>query len=112
MTNLYQPTTVSGEEFTRCYQIIIDNQHNRSRKATFQEERVLVSGSGADRRWPTGACSIVYDEAIEIPILDPADGSATGATITMAALYGLLYSAYLYAAQARDAANQPEGPIA
>lgn len=111
MTNLYQPTAISGEEFTRCYQIIIDNPHSGAAKASFQEERVLIT-AGAARRWPTGACSISYDEALEIPILDPATGAETGSTITMAALYGLLYSAYLYTAQARDTAAAPaEEPI-
>jgi hypothetical protein len=112
MSNLYQPTEVTGEEFTRCYQVIIDNPHNKPSKAHFQEERVLITNSAA-RRWPTGACSITYDEAIEIPILDPATGADTGSTITMAALYGLLYSAYLYTALARDAAAAPaEEPLA
>lgn len=108
MTNLYQPTAVTGEAFTRCYQVVIDNPQNRPAKTTFQEERVMVS-EGADRRWPVGSCSIVYDEAIEIPILDPATGADTGSTISMAALYGLLYSAYLYTALERDAAAASAG---
>ncbi|NCC41872.1 MAG: hypothetical protein EOM21_21170 [Gammaproteobacteria bacterium] len=103
--HLYQPTEVVGSEFTRCYQMIIDNRMDAQPVATFAEERVLVPGTGPARRWPTGQCSAQYDPDAEIPILDPSDGSATGATITMSALYGLLYSAYLWAATARDAAQ-------
>lgn len=104
MSNLYQPSAVAGTEFTRCYQIIVDNPHRGAPLASFCEERVLVS-EGADRRWAVGECRLVYSPEAEIPILDPETGAATGATITMAALYGLLYSAYLHAATTRDAAG-------
>lgn len=103
--HLYQPSDVVGAEFTRCYQVIIDNRIDAPPVATFAEERVLVPGDGPTRRWPTGQCAAVYDPEAEIPILDPATGASTGATITMAALYGLLYSAYLHTATTRDAAQ-------
>lgn len=103
--HLYQPTEVVGSEFTRCYQVVIDNRVNAPPTATFAEERVLVPGAGPARRWPTGQCSAQFDPEAEIPILDPATGEQTGAVITMAALYGLLHSAYLWAATARDAAQ-------
>lgn len=104
--HLYQPSAVSGEEFTRCYQVLIDNHAGASPVTTFFEERVLEGGPGVPaRRWPSGQCAAVFDPAAEIPILDPATGAPSGATITMGALYGLMYSAYLWAATARDAAQ-------
>lgn len=110
MNDLYNPSTVAGTEYTRCYQIVVDNPAGRPPVATFQEERVLAFGPAApERRWPTGQCVLTYDPATAIPILDPATGAATGATIEMAALYALLYSVYLYAARARDAAGGGEG---
>lgn len=102
----YQPATVIGEEWTRAYQIVVDNRLNAVPEATFFEERAMLTDSGENRHWATGHCRIVYDEAAEIPILDPATGEATGGTITFAALYGLLYSAYLYAATQGDQAGQ------
>lgn len=105
MSNLYNPAAAEGTEFSRCYQVVIDNPHNGSTVATFQEERVLVSAAGPDRHWATGECRLPYSPETAIPILDPETGADTGAVITMAALYGLLYSAYLHAATARDAAG-------
>ena len=102
--HLYQPTEVVGSEFTRCYQVVIDNRMDAVPAATFNEERVFVS-AGPARRWPSGQCSAPFAPEAEIPILDPATGEQTGATITMAALYGLLYSAYLWTATTRDAAQ-------
>lgn len=103
MSNLYNPAAADGTEFSRCYQVVIDNPHNGSPAATFQEERVFVSAAGPDRHWAVGECRLAYSPDVEIPILDPETGADTGAVITGAALYGLLYSAYLYAATARDA---------
>jgi hypothetical protein len=110
---LYQPSAVTGSEFTRCYQVVIDNREGAPPVTTFFEERVLVGEGAPTRRWPVGHCAAVLDPAAEIPVLDPATGASAGATITMAALYGLLYSAYLWAATARDAAGmaalEPDG---
>ncbi len=102
----YHTAAVTGEEWTRTYQIVIDNRLGGVPATTFFEERVMLTDGGDSRHWATGHCRIVYDEAAEIPILDPATGEATGSSITLAALYGLLYSAYIHAATQRDQAGQ------
>lgn len=103
----YQPATVVGDEWTRTYQIVIDNRLGAVPAVTFFEERALLVPDSPPRHWATGHCVLPYDEAIALPILDPATGDATGASITLAAFYGLVYSAYRYAAAQRDAAGQP-----
>ena len=102
----YQPATVIGDEWTRTYQIVIDNRLNNAPVVTFFEERALLTDTGATRHWAIGQCHLRYDEASALPILDPLTGEDTGATITLAAFYGLVYSAYRYAAAQRDAAGQ------
>ena len=108
----YNPATVIGDEWTRTYQIVIDNRLNAVPAVTFFEERALLTDSGDTRHWAIGQCHLPYDEATALPILDPLSGEETGGTITLAAFYGLVYSAYRYAAAQRDAAGQaPLAPI-
>lgn len=105
MGNLYRETDVSGSEYTRCYQVVIDNPAGGLPRATFYEERVLFSAGQRARRWPSGQCELIYDSALVVPLLDPATGAQTGETATLGALYLSLYSAYLHAATARDIRN-------
>lgn len=109
MSALYQPTDVVGQEYTRCYQVVIDNHRQRAPIATFFEERVLVA-SGGSRGQATGQVEMPYDPAAEIALIDPTTGEPTGATITGAELYAMVYSAYMHAALARDAAGAEEDP--
>lgn len=105
MSALYQPSDVSGSEFTRCYQIVIDNRLNNAPEVVFHEERVLVVSAGPDRHWPIGHCCSPYDPLAEITVLNPATGLPTGDVVTQGQLYALIYSAYLAAAVARDTAG-------
>ena len=103
----YQPAAVIGDEWTRTYQIVIDNRLGAAPAVSFFEERALLVADSAPRHWAIGHCHLPYDEAVALPILDPATGADTGASITLADFYGLVYSAYRYAAAQRDTAGQP-----
>jgi len=61
-------------------------------------------------RTPLGSLAVPFDPAKTIALRDPATGEPTGATVTYAEAYALLYSAYLAAAAERDAAQQPAEP--
>lgn len=106
MSELYKPGNVTGSEWTRAYQIVIDHRRNRPPVATFFEERVLATDTGSVRTSPKGAVALTFDPAALIPVLDPTTGEPTGTTITQGELYALVYSAYLAAATARDAAQE------
>lgn len=109
MSTLYQPTDVAGQEYTRCYQVVIDNHRQRAPVATFFEERVLLMEAGS-RAQASSQVELPYDPAVEIALYDPTTGEPTGQTITGGELYAMVYSAYMHAALARDAAGAEEDP--
>ena len=102
----YQSTAITGSAWTRAYQIVIDNRLGAVPNVVFHEERALLTDDGQTRHWASGQCALAYDPAQTIPVLDPATGAETGASLALGELYGLLYSAYIAAATARDAAGQ------
>ena len=56
----------------------------------------------AEVRTPAGALTVEFDPAREIALRDPQTGKPTGAVMTYAEVYAVLYSAYLDAALERD----------
>ena len=102
----YNETTITGTAWTRCHQIVIDNTRGLPPTVRFDEEEVI---SLADRelRKPLGALALAFDPARIIPLVNPATGLPTGAHTTYADAYALLYSAYIAAANDRDAAQAP-----
>lgn len=104
----YAEQQTIGVEWTRCYQVVIDNRHGAQPRAVFHEQRVLQPDSGPARVSAVGQVELPYDPAAVIVLRDPATGDATGESITGADLYQMVYSAYLHAALARDAAGQEE----
>ena len=102
----YQESTITGQAWQRCHQVVIENPHHGAQGVRFDEERVLAIG-GLEVRTPAGTLAVPFEPGTVIPLRDPATGELTGETTTYAAAYVLLYSAYLAAAQARDAAAQP-----
>jgi hypothetical protein len=103
----YNETTVTGQAWQRCHQVVIENPRAGQQVVRFEEERVLSMDGGAEIKTPAGGMSVVFDPAKEIPLRNPMTGELTGQTTTYGAAYALLYSAYLAAAIERDAANTP-----
>lgn len=104
----YNETTVTGQVWRRCCQIVVENPRTGHPLVRFEEERVLTLNGGAELRTPEGGLSVPFDPAKTITMRDPATGQATGQTVTYAEAYALLYSAYLSAANERDAAAMTE----
>ena len=103
----YKQSTVGGTTWQRCCQIVIDNTRGAVPAVRFDEEEVLVLADGREIKRPLGAIAIPFNPAQQIPLRDPATGALTGAATTYNDAYALLYSAYMAAAEARDAALAP-----
>lgn len=104
----YAEQQVAGIEYTRCYQVVVDNRLGAVPQATFHEQRVLATDQGPRRVAPRGELALPYDPALVIALRDPDTGLETGETITGADLYTMIYSAYLHVATARDEAGAEE----
>lgn len=102
----YKETTLSGNSWQRCPQIVIDNPRGGVPSVRFDEE-VVLAVNGEEIRRPAAGVVVAFDPAKSFPLLDPTTGLPTGATATYADAYALLYSAYLAAALERDAALTP-----
>lgn len=110
----YKETDVVGKAWSRCHQIVVDNVRGRPPAVQFIEERVLLLDDGQEIRQAQGPLGVDFDPSRLIPIRDPATGELTGAEATYGQAYVMLYSAYIDAALARDAAMvkpEPSEPL-
>ncbi len=103
----YKQTTATATTWQRCNQIVIDNPRNGAPSVRFDEETVTALAIGEEIRHQVGTLSLPFDPAQTIPLRDPASGELTGQESSYGMAYVLLYSAYMAAAQARDAAAAP-----
>lgn len=103
----YKESTVAGTTWQRCCQIVIDNTRGAAPSVRFDEEEVLALADGREIKRALGALALPFDPARSIPLRDPVTGALTGGATTYGAAYALLYSAYMAAAEARDAALAP-----
>ena len=98
----YTESTVTGHAWRRCNQIVIDNRRGGTPTVRFDEETVVALDGAAEVRAPVGGLTVDFAPAREIPLRDPQTGKPTGAVMTYAEAYAVLYSAYLDAALGRD----------
>jgi hypothetical protein len=102
----YRP--LAGESYRRCNQVIIDNPYDGAPSITFAQETIFGAG-GAVMHMPMSGIRVDFDPAAEIAVVDPTTGEPTGQTITHAALYAMIYSAFVAAlAPAPIAEETPE----
>lgn len=88
---------LEGESYTRCHQVLVDNRLDEVPRITFAQERIASAG-GQVLHMPLPPAVMDFDPAGVIPLLDPETGAPTGASVTQAEAYALLYSAYAAAA--------------
>ena len=98
----YAETTVTGQVWQRCSQIVIDNHRHAVPTVRFEEERVVALDTGDELRKPAAGITQDFDPALAVPLRNPVTGELTGDSITYAEVYAILYSAYIAAATARD----------
>ena len=87
----YEQTPVTGVEYPRAYAIEINNRYGVTPSITFHMEALTLLG---DRTLSRGlpAVSCEFDPEGVIPLLNPADGTPTGESVTHDALYQILFS--------------------
>lgn len=98
----YKETSVAGHSWQRCAQVVIDNRRGAVPTVRFDEETVVALDGAAEVRTPVGGLTVDFAPSREIPLRDPQTGEPTGAVMTYAEAYAVLYSAYLEAALERD----------
>lgn len=99
---------VAGESYRRCNQVIIDNPYDGAPSITFAQETIFGAG-GAVSHMPMQGIRVAFDPAATIPVINPETGQPTGQTITHAALYAMIYSAFIASiAPAPTAEETPE----
>jgi hypothetical protein len=98
----YAETTVTGQVWQRCSQIVIDNPRHAVPTVRFEEERVVSLDTGDELRKPAPGITQDFDPALTVPLRNPVTGELTGDSISYAEVYAILYSAYIAAATARD----------
>lgn len=99
----YQESQINGTKWRRCFQLAVHNHRGAAPSIAFFEEDVMAVEDKTLRLGET-SCSVAYDPQATVEVYDPVTLQPTGATFTHAELYGMLFSAYLQTALARDAA--------
>ncbi|MEX8520061.1 MAG: hypothetical protein AB3X44_16245 [Leptothrix sp. (in: b-proteobacteria)] len=100
----YKGRTVAVSVRQRAAQVIIDNPLNAAPRVSFLEEEVRVIEGKTETHQVSG-CGADFDPAGVIPIMDPDTDLLTGATVTQAQAFAIIYSFYRQVAAARDAAQ-------
>ena len=103
MPTNYKETTLDGTSWVRCVTVLVKNDYGTVPYILYDEERVINLLGANPIVQPIGTLRRNFDPDGVIPLINPQTGEATGATITQAEAYAVLYSAYLQAAMARDA---------
>lgn len=99
----YKESSITGRQWQRCHTVIVRNPLGQTPTMEFEEETVVEFGAEQRKQWSKG-CSMDFVAEQTIPLRDPTTNALTGTTVTHAELYQILYSLYMQAAEARDAA--------
>lgn len=103
----YNETPVSGNQWTRCHTVEIQNPYQGQKSIRFHEQNVIVMDNNETiyRSRSAVPLQIGFDPTKTVQLLNTETGQPTGATFTHGDLYAMLFSAYLAAAQERDQNN-------
>jgi hypothetical protein len=99
-------TTVTGTQWNRCNAIHIQNTYGQKPQVTMQEEQITLIGDQQFQR-STGGFSIEFDPSSVIPLLNPADGTSLGQTMTQGQIHVALWSLYMAEVAKRAAQTAP-----
>ena len=102
----YKATSVSGNQWQRCNAIYIQNNYQQTPQITMQEEQLTLVGDQTFQRG-VGGINVTINPDEVITLLNPADGTPLGATMTQGQIHVALWSLYMQKAAERDAAVAP-----
>ena len=103
----FKELPITGTAWERCSSIGFQNPHGAPSSYSFAEEKIMVLDTGKVVTEFSAALSGMYAPSKRIPVIDPETGVATGAFVSEAYLYQLLYSKYMQLIAERDATPQP-----
>jgi hypothetical protein len=98
----YKQTNVSGTQWQRCNAIHIQNTLGQTPTVTMQEEQITNVG-GQQFSKSVGGLNVPFNPNESIPLLNPADGTSLGTSMTQGQIQVALWSLYMAKAAARDA---------
>lgn len=99
----YKQTTITGDKWTRCYQIVFDNPRSpRTPYVTIKEQEVIALADGSYLPANAGNLRFDYNPANTVNYYDPVTLETTGQTFTEEQLYLMLFSLYIDKAKQRD----------
>jgi hypothetical protein len=102
----YKELSVSGNQWQRACAIHIQNNYGQTPQITIQEEQ-LTNINGEIFQKGAGGINITFDPSQVIDLLNPADGTPLGASMTQGQIHVALWSLYMQEAAKRDAALSP-----
>jgi len=98
----YRETPVAGTQWQRSNQVRVDNPYGGQPTVHFVEEQIVTLGADQFAR-AAGELSFPFDPAEQIDLINPADDSPLGQSVSGMEVYVLLYSLYRKHAALRDA---------
>lgn len=93
MTN-YKQNSVTGETYQRSNQVVIDNPLGGVPRVTFLEQEVITLSDGRTIYNPVAGVGVDFTATDEFPLIDPADDTPLGGSVTHRDLQVILYSLY------------------
>ncbi|MNL06078.1 hypothetical protein D3C87_1267040 [compost metagenome] len=99
----YKETQIDGSSYVRCTRVVVDNGIDGSKSISFAEEQVISIVDEVIRR-PIGNLSLSLTDSMgdSFDVLNPETGEVTG-LMTFEQAYAVVHSAYMHAANKRDA---------
>lgn len=97
----YQQTEITGQQWHRFSQILIENRRNETPFVRCLEQEVTVLQNGEIVR-DVSPLNFMFDPALEFEVLNPLTNEPTGTTSTGADVYTLVFSYVMAMAKKRD----------
>ena len=92
MANLFQETRVIGQKYTRFDSINVDNSLDRTPMIHISSEDIMIIDEDTKLQVGRNDYSIPFDASAVIALRNPVTDELTGATMTHAEVYAILYS--------------------
>lgn len=106
----YKSNTETGEVYTRCFNVTVNNPLNAVPTVNMMEETVF-SIAGKTITQPGRFLQKTFVPTETIDLVNPESGEPIGQSVTHQELYVMLFSLWLATAQEHDAAELAFEPI-